>query len=224
MVIRRDAIGEDPDKEEDESEEDGDEGSEDEEEESEEEEAAPQPELTRAQRKELKKKQGGKEKEKAEAASARAKERAKAKEDGDAEEESEEEDDDEFLVNSNHVQKKMTISDLSKPVELTRRERWVLLLSLIFVCTCLRCFFSGLYLITSRASDTTHTSSVVQRQPSSSDYFLLHWTTSCFCLLISSLRRLSSMMTNTNPTSRSEQKEKQEAKDRYWKVTPSSIN
>ena len=151
MVIRRDAIA---DKEEDESEEDDDEGSEDEEEESEEEEAAPQPELTRAQRKELKKKQGGKEKEKAEAAAARAKERAKAKEDGDAEEESEEEDD--FLVNSNHVQKKMTISDLSKPVELTRRERWVLLLSLILVCTCLRGFFF-LASILSPLAPVTHT-------------------------------------------------------------------
>ncbi len=32
---------------------------------------------------------------------------------------------DDLLVNPNHVTKKLTISDLSAPRELTRRERWV---------------------------------------------------------------------------------------------------
>jgi hypothetical protein len=166
VVIRREAIGEDPDEGEGESKEDSDEGSDDEEDESEEEGAPSQPELTRAQRKELKKKQGGKEKEKAEAAAARAKERAKAKEDGEEEDESDEGDDDDFLVNPNRVQKKMTISDLSKPVELTRRERWVLLLLFALAL--------DVFLLASISSPlapvTPHTSSVGQRQLSSSIY------------------------------------------------------
>jgi len=60
------------------------------------------PELTRQERRDLKKREAA----------------AKAKE-GDEEEE------DEFLVNPNHVQKKLTISDLNSPRELTRRERCV---------------------------------------------------------------------------------------------------
>ncbi|KAJ7938422.1 casein kinase substrate phosphoprotein PP28-domain-containing protein [Mycena leptocephala] len=73
------------------------------EEESEEEPAAggsaePQPELSRAERKELKKKQA-----------------AAKQQEGD--------DEDEDLINPNHVSKKMNISDLNAPRELTRRER-----------------------------------------------------------------------------------------------------
>jgi hypothetical protein len=97
----------------------------------------------------MKKKQGGKEKAKAEAAAARAKAKlAKGDEDDDDEEDEEEEgegeggggDEDDFLVNPNHVQKKMTISDLSKPRELSRRERLVFL-SVILFCSGTRAFF-----------------------------------------------------------------------------------
>jgi hypothetical protein len=82
------------------------------EEESEEEPAAggsaePQPELSRAERKELKKKQA-----------------AAKQQEGD--------DEDEDLINPNHVSKKMNISDLNAPRELTRRERHVVSLP-IFV-------------------------------------------------------------------------------------------
>ncbi|GLB44204.1 putative casein kinase substrate phosphoprotein PP28 [Lyophyllum shimeji] len=85
---------------------------EEEEEESEEEESGeeeatpagkgPAQELTRAERRELKKKQAA-QKQKA------------AQED--------EEDEDEDLINPNHVQKKLNISDLGAPRELSRRER-----------------------------------------------------------------------------------------------------
>ena len=61
-----------------------------------------QPELSRAERRELKKKQA-------------AEQAAKAVEDGD----------DELLVNPNRLTKKLNISDLSAPRELTRRERCV---------------------------------------------------------------------------------------------------
>ena len=97
-------------------EEDSDEESEEEEsseEESSEEEAGPAapaaPELTRQQRREMKKKQGPKVKD------------AKAKP---GEEDEDEDEDDEDLINPNHVQKKMNISDLGEPRELTRRERY----------------------------------------------------------------------------------------------------
>ena len=114
---------------------------EEEEESSEEEEVAPQstsaePEMSRAQRKELKKQQGAK--------------KAAAEED----------DEDEDLINPNHVKKQLTISDLGKPKELTRRERYVMIL---------RMEYSDLTLVCS------------------------------------------------------EQKEKQDAKDRYWKVCVISI-
>ncbi|KAI0063381.1 hypothetical protein BV25DRAFT_1869840 [Artomyces pyxidatus] len=62
-----------------------------------------QPELTRTERRELKKKQAA---EKAQKAAA----------DGDEEE-------DEFLVNPNRVAKKLNISDLNEPRELSRKER-----------------------------------------------------------------------------------------------------
>ncbi|KZV83397.1 hypothetical protein EXIGLDRAFT_728405 [Exidia glandulosa HHB12029] len=64
--------------------------------------AAPQAELTRAERRALKKKQGPK----------------KTGADGE-----EEEDDDSDLINPNHVAKKLTISDIGAPRELSRRER-----------------------------------------------------------------------------------------------------
>ncbi|KAF7326688.1 PP28 domain-containing protein [Mycena venus] len=90
----------------DDDEDDSDEEEEEESEEEESEEEAPaggsaQPELSRAERKELKKKQ----------AAAKA---AKA-EDG--------EEEDEDLINPNHVGKKLNISDLGAPRELSRRER-----------------------------------------------------------------------------------------------------
>jgi len=71
----------------------------------------------------LKKKQGGKEKAKAEAAAAKAKAKADAGDEESEDDESGEEDKDELLVNPNHVQKKLTISDLDQPRELTRKER-----------------------------------------------------------------------------------------------------
>ena len=69
----------------------------------------------------MKKKQGGKEKAKAEASAAKAKVTKGVGEEED--DEDEEEDEDDFLVNPNHVVKKMTISDLNEPREPTRRER-----------------------------------------------------------------------------------------------------
>ncbi|KAF8990127.1 hypothetical protein BDZ89DRAFT_1173688 [Hymenopellis radicata] len=85
---------------------DDDEEEEEEEEESEEEEEedkdGDKPELTRTERKELKKKQ------------AAEKQKAKALD---------EEEEDEDLINPNHVQKKLNISDLGAPRELSRRER-----------------------------------------------------------------------------------------------------
>jgi hypothetical protein len=100
--IRRARTGHD---EEDSEEEDEDEEDEDEESEegSEVEQAAgstPQPELTRTERRELKKKQ----------AAQKQKERDEGGEDAD-------------LINPNHVEKKLNISDLGAPRELTRRER-----------------------------------------------------------------------------------------------------
>ncbi|KAG2005706.1 hypothetical protein CC2G_002089 [Coprinopsis cinerea AmutBmut pab1-1] len=96
----------------DDSEEDSEEESEDGSEEgsSEEEEEEDQPQLTRAERKELKKKQ----------ALEKAKGKTKATGSGDDDDEDE---DDSDLINPNHVQKKMTISDLNAPRELSRRER-----------------------------------------------------------------------------------------------------
>lgn len=89
----------------DSEEQDSEEGSQEEEEESEEEESGEEkPELTRAQRKEMKKKQ------------TQAKQAAAEDDD----------DEDADLINPNHVQKKLTISDLNEPRQLTRRERSVL--------------------------------------------------------------------------------------------------
>jgi len=51
----------------------------------------------------------------------KVKETAKAKKEGGSGEENSDEDDD--LINPNHVQKKLTISDLAKPRELSRKER-----------------------------------------------------------------------------------------------------
>ncbi|EIM84459.1 uncharacterized protein STEHIDRAFT_100512 [Stereum hirsutum FP-91666 SS1] len=74
--------------------------------------AAAQPELTRAERKALKQKQGPKTKAK------------KEKKDGEDEEGEEGEGgDDDVLVNPNHVTKKMNISDLNEPRQLSRKER-----------------------------------------------------------------------------------------------------
>ncbi|KIL65417.1 hypothetical protein M378DRAFT_162035 [Amanita muscaria Koide BX008] len=75
---------------------DGDAEDEDEDESEEEEEGDATTELTRAERKELKKKQAEKE---------------------------DEEEEDPDLINPNHVQKKLTISDLNNTRELTRREK-----------------------------------------------------------------------------------------------------
>jgi len=88
---------------------------EDEEEEEEEKggEASGEPELSRAERRELKKKQAT---ERAGKAAKEEKQNAGADDDGD-------EDEDELLVNPNHVTKKLNISDLSEPRQLTRRER-----------------------------------------------------------------------------------------------------
>jgi cobalamin biosynthesis protein CobT len=106
---RRDKDEDDDDSEKD-SDEDSDEDEEEEEEESEEEESEEgKSELTRAQRKEMKKKQ----------IQAKAAAKEQEGEDGD--------DEDADLINPNHVQKKLTISDLNEPRKLTRRERWALL-------------------------------------------------------------------------------------------------
>lgn len=91
---------EDSDEEEEESEESGSEEEESEEEPGEE----GKPELTRQERRDLKKKE--------------AAAKAKKKEEGDEEE-------DPDLINPNHVQKKLNISDLNSPRELTRRERCI---------------------------------------------------------------------------------------------------
>ncbi|KAF8968811.1 casein kinase substrate phosphoprotein PP28-domain-containing protein [Flammula alnicola] len=88
--------------EEDSDEESGEEESEEEESEEESgEETKAGPELTRTERREMKKKQGDAKLKKGE----------------------EEEEEDPDLINPNHVQKKLNISDLNAPRELTRRER-----------------------------------------------------------------------------------------------------
>jgi len=91
---------------------DDDDEEEEEEEEGEEDEVAEGPssvaeesELTRTERRELKKQAG---------------EKANKATDGDVEG-----DDDDLIANPNHVTKKLNISDLSAPRELTRRERYV---------------------------------------------------------------------------------------------------
>ncbi|KAI0248397.1 casein kinase substrate phosphoprotein PP28-domain-containing protein [Lactifluus subvellereus] len=89
----RDAKDDDSDEEEEE------EGEEEEEEEEEGDSAREEPELTRAERRELKKKQ---------AASAQ---------------EGQQDEEDDLIANPNRVAKKLNISDLSAPRELTRRER-----------------------------------------------------------------------------------------------------
>ncbi|THU85033.1 hypothetical protein K435DRAFT_783483 [Dendrothele bispora CBS 962.96] len=102
--------GEDDDDSSEEEEEEDEEEEDDEEEEEEEEED--KPELSRAERKELKKKQAAeKQKQKQKAGNSTG---------GDGEDD---EDDDSDLINPNHVTKKMNISDLSAPRELTRKER-----------------------------------------------------------------------------------------------------
>ncbi|KAF9450725.1 hypothetical protein P691DRAFT_797704 [Macrolepiota fuliginosa MF-IS2] len=85
-----------------EEEEESEEGSEESEESEEEESGEGKSELTRAQRREMKKKQGVKQ----------------PQQDGE-----DEDDEDADLINPNHVQKKMTISDLNEPRQMTRRER-----------------------------------------------------------------------------------------------------
>jgi cobalamin biosynthesis protein CobT len=95
-----DIVEEDTDEEDEDEDEEGSEEEESEEESGEE----GKPELTRQERRDLKKK------------AAAAKE--KKNEEGDEEE-------DPDLINPNHVQKKLNISDLNSPRELTRRERCV---------------------------------------------------------------------------------------------------
>ena len=102
--------GEEDDSDEDSSEEEEEEEEEEESEEEEEEDIGPskpaQPELTRAERREMKKK------------------KAQAKQgQGEAKGDDEENEEDEGLVNLNRVTKKMNISDLGAPRELSRRER-----------------------------------------------------------------------------------------------------
>ena len=102
--IRRTHTGEEDEDEEDEEDEDEDEESE---EGSEVEQAAggtQQPELTRTERRQLKKKQA-----------------AQKQEGG-------EEGEDADLINPNHVEKKLNISDLGAPRELTRRERCAIII------------------------------------------------------------------------------------------------
>jgi hypothetical protein len=106
---RRDVQDEDED---DEDEEEDDE--EDEEEDEGEEEGLDEPEVTRAERRELKKKQA------AEGASKAQDEKQDNGADGD-----EGGDEDALFANPNHVTKKLNISDLSAPRQLTRRERCV---------------------------------------------------------------------------------------------------
>ncbi|KAN0141816.1 Casein kinase substrate phosphoprotein PP28 domain containing protein [Lactarius tabidus] len=103
-AIAEDEENDDDDEEEEDEEEDED--SDDEEDEDEDEEGGPsavpgQPEISRAERRELKRKQA-------------AEQAAKLAEGGE---------DEDLLVNPNRVTKKLNISDLSAPRELTRRER-----------------------------------------------------------------------------------------------------
>ncbi|KAI0028735.1 casein kinase substrate phosphoprotein PP28-domain-containing protein [Vararia minispora EC-137] len=72
-----------------------------------------QPEITRQERKELKRKQAQEK--------VRAKQPASTLEE--EEEEEDDEDEDEMLVNPNRIVKKMNISDLNEPRQLSRRER-----------------------------------------------------------------------------------------------------
>jgi hypothetical protein len=65
-------------------------------------------ELTRAERRDLKKKQD-----------------ERANKAGGANEDGEGDDGDDLIANPNHITKKLNISDLSAPRELTRRERYV---------------------------------------------------------------------------------------------------
>ena len=96
--------------------EDSDEDEEEEEEEEEEGgEAAGESELSRAERRELKKKQ----------ATERAGKAAKEEKRNDGADDDGDNDEDELLANPNHVTKKLNISDLSEPRQLTRRERCV---------------------------------------------------------------------------------------------------
>jgi cobalamin biosynthesis protein CobT len=94
-------------------EEDSEEDSEESEESEEESEGEDKPELSRQERRDLKKKE--------------AAAKAKKKEEGDEEE-------DPDLINPNHVQKKLKISDLNAPTELSRRERCVFQPSQVHVC------------------------------------------------------------------------------------------
>ena len=73
---------------------------------------AEEPELSRAERRELKKKQV-------------ASKEGKRGEGADDDDDGDGEDEDELTANPNHVTKKLNISDLSAPRELTRRERYV---------------------------------------------------------------------------------------------------
>jgi hypothetical protein len=105
-AIAEDEENDDDDDEEEDEEDDDD--SDDEEDEDEDEEGGPsavpgQPEISRAERRELKRKQA-------------AEQAAKLAEGGE---------DEDLLVNPNRVTKKLNISDLSAPRELTRRERCV---------------------------------------------------------------------------------------------------
>ena len=148
----------------DEDSDDGDEEDEDEDEDEDEEEdeegegGVAGPELSRAERKELKKKQAAKEGKRGEGA-----------DDGHDDDGGEDEDEDELIANPNRVTKKLNISDLSAPRELTRRERYV---SVPLSHAPARFFFFSLSVRS-------------------------HYITPFVCR---------------------EQKEKKEAKDRYWKV------
>ena len=103
---RRNAQEDDEDDDDDEEEEEDDDD-EDEDEEGDDPPSVPgEPELTRAERRELKKKQ------------AAEKDAKGATEDGDG-------DEDDLIANPNRITKKLNISDLSAPREMTRRERYV---------------------------------------------------------------------------------------------------
>lgn len=71
------------------------------------------PELTRAERRELKKKQ------------AAERENKEGKRGEGTDDDGGDKDEDELIANPNHVTKRLNISDLSAPRELTRRERYV---------------------------------------------------------------------------------------------------
>ncbi len=73
---------------------------------------AEEPEIARAERRELKQKQAAEKTNKSGSGGAKR---------GDGTDD----DDDDLLINPNHVTKKLNISDLSAPRELTRRERYV---------------------------------------------------------------------------------------------------